>query len=210
MITDLEAAQLCAAVYDGNSPAWDHWIEQDGIVAGIKKDANSTTVIFRGSANAEDWHRDLDEFPHEHPLLGYVHGGFLEGMEKFHQTLVPLLSGEVNIGGHSLGAAHACIFAGLIDGPVKKLALFGCPRPGFNRLRTLVSYKCQYISSFRNRDDPVTEVPFLMGLFQHVIEPTHVQSKTHPDIFAEDHRIRYYVEAMTPVDPPFAISGIRG
>lgn len=198
MLTDLAAAKLCQAVYAGNSSIWDKWIEAGGITVGIKQDAVCTIVVFRGSANGEDWLRDLDEFPEEHPILGHVHSGFLEGMDAFYAVLRPFLHGNVYLTGHSLGAAHACILAGLMrDYPLlQRVILFGCPRPGFAHLKRLVTAVCGSIASYRNRSDPVPEVPYLLGLYKHVVEPTQLMSPTDPFNPALEHSIDLYVQAL--------------
>ena len=198
MITDLNAAKLCQAVYTGPSASWDKWLEVDGVAAGIMQDRVSTTIAFRGSANVEDWLRDLDEFPEEHPILGHVHSGFLEGMDAFYGDLRPFLNGKVYITGHSLGAAHACILAGLMrEYPlIERVVLFGCPRPGFAHLKRLVTAVCGSIASYRNRSDPVPEVPYLLGLYQHVVEPTQLMSPTDPFNPALEHSIDLYVQAL--------------
>jgi len=197
MISDLDAAKLCLAAYTGKSAGWEKWLDVGGVVAGIKKVADITIVAFRGSDSCEDWLRDLDEVPEEHPDLGYVHSGFLEGMDAFYGVLRPLLKGDIYLVGHSLGAAHACILAGLMaEHPPKRLSLFGCPRPGFEELRKLVMKSWPMITSYRNRDDPVTEVPYLLGLYEHIIEPTRLFSPTNPLNPASEHSIYLYIEAL--------------
>lgn len=197
-MNDLDAAMLCQAAYIGKDAGWFHWIDVAGVVAGIQRSDGDTIVAFRGSSSQEDWLRDLDELPVD-TKLGHVHRGFIEGMDTFMDTVFPLLRGRVFLTGHSLGAAHAAIFAGMLTqrwAIPKRLVLFGCPRPGFQKLSEIVSGAGIDVASYRNRNDPVTEVPYLLGLYKHIVEPAHVESKTSPEPFVLDHLMQYYIEAM--------------
>lgn len=199
-LSDLEAAELCQKAYDGHPEDWFEFVTVNGIAAGVIQRDGGTIVAFRGSANKEDWLRDLDERPEDHPDLGKVHAGFLEGMEAAYNVLLPLLRGQqVQLTGHSLGAAHACLLAGLLAARGRspaRLALFGCPRPGFDRLRDLVLGAVPDITSYRNREDPVPLVPYLMGLYHHVVEPMAVRSRENDIGPVDDHFIAHYVDAM--------------
>lgn len=196
MITDLDAAKFCAAIYTDASD-WDTRIEIGGIVAGIKYVNGGTVVAFRGSFTLEDWLRDADEIPFDHPVLGYVHRGFFDGMEQFVADIRTYLKGDIYVVGHSLGGAHACLFTGLVPDSVKRLVLFGCPRPGFSKLRNVVQLKCSNIASFRNREDPVPEVPYLLGLYHWVHDPAQITSATNPALPTDCHSIALYIEALS-------------
>jgi hypothetical protein len=85
--------------------------------------------------------------------------------------------------------------AGLSAQRVARLVLFGCPRPGFAKLREVVSGNCDQIDTFRNRADPVPIVPYLLGLYRWVKDPMEVYSTTAPKLPSGDHSILLYIEA---------------
>ena len=193
MISDADAVRLAAAIYDPASQ-WDRrWVggEPSGIYAGLKDNA----LVFRGSACLEDWMRDFRAFPIRHPLLGGVEKGFMEGLDEFYEDAVDSLSGPTDIVGHSLGAARACLFAGLMvarQKPLGKIVLFGCPRPGFKQLSDMLApYP---IDNYKNEGDVVTEVPIPLTPempYMHVRGQHIVNVPPTPDdifdIFARHH-----------------------
>jgi len=196
MLTSLNAAKLCQSSYDREYAAWDRWLDINGVVAGIKHGSGSTIVAFRGSDCAEDWERDLELLPTRHGKLGFVHSGFVEGMDHFYDAVKPHLVGDLAFVGHSLGAARACLLAGMMDRRVVEIHLFGCPRPGFAKLRDLVRQNCDAVYSFRNRGDPVAEVPYMLGLYKHVVDPVRVDSRIETINPFDDHEIAQYVKAL--------------
>lgn len=194
MIPDLQAAKLCQAIYAPSSGEFDHILEVAGVLGGIKYIGGDTVVAMRGSTTAQDWLRDLKFWPEHDAQLGFIVDGFSDGIAAFIAALKPLIKGNLVLCGHSLGAAHACIIAALI--PSVQLVLFGCPRPGFRKLKNLVLAAGTHVTSYRNRNDPVCEVPWLMGLYRHIVEPEIVLSHTIPDDIFDDHQIALYVEAL--------------
>ena len=201
MIQHQLLAQLSQYIYSVNTSYWDHYLEQDGVVLGVKKSGDADIVVFRGSDNLEDWRRDLDEVPKYHPILGFIHQGFLDGMDKVAQTLIPALGPSIVVTGHSLGAARAWILSGLLSAackPAAQVTVFGSPRPGFKKLREVIMDGGSVNTSYRDRLDPVTEVPYLLGEYVHVVEPIPVDcapGKIEP-FPPEDHFIQNYVKAL--------------
>lgn len=200
MITDANAVRLAAAIYDPNS-VWDRrWVgvEPDGIFAALK----DNVLVFRGSVTVEDWLRDLRGLPIQHPLLGGVEKGFMEGLDEFYAEIVDSLGEDPVIVGHSLGAARALLFAGLLVAnkrPVSKVVTFGSPRPGCKSLSVLL--EDTPIFSYKNRFDPVTNAPVPILPDMPYMHPRPLIKINIPPaldaigIFA-DHNINLYVKGV--------------
>ena len=205
-MTDLDCAVACNLVY--NNPAtFDRIIDVCGVIAGIKIKPEGTLIAFRGSDSAEDWLRDLDAIPVNHKTLGYVHAGFMDGMEEFAGAVGPIVRGPVTLTGHSLGAARAALLAAMLvlDGkPPSRVVLFGCPRPGFARLAKILSTVT--VHSYRHLSDPVTQVPELFDLYQPCAPLIPLTSAPAPLDPIEDHLIAGYCRAIAALVP----SGVMG
>lgn len=205
MQTDAEIAALCAAIYDPSQIGiwehlWDGGADSGGIYAGIKDNA----LIFRGSITTEDWFRDLCAYPRRslvHPQLGPIHSGFYEGLDDFFKEALPLLGRCPVIGGHSLGAARAWLFAGQYiaqGGGLGRIAVFGSPRPGCEQLRKLLAPASK--ASYKNRYDPVTEVPIWLPDFPvlHMADFSVLNQKPAADDWEPlaDHHIELYCRGV--------------
>ena len=159
-----QAAQLCQDIYAPvTQHSFDRLFSAGMVEVGYSLIDGVSCFTFRGSACSEDWLRNFDAVPFLHPKLGTVHRGFLEGMEDTFTTLKPHMGKTVCVQGHSLGAAHAAIFAGLCavnDVYVEQLTLLAPPRPGYQtRLRDLVQGNVHKKYAFVNGLDPVPHVP---------------------------------------------------
>ena len=167
MLTDAEIVKLCAAIYSPQPPGfWDRYWDgsaPDRICAGIK----GNVLVFRGSVTATDWFLDFLVAPHvplDHPQLGIVHAGFYEGMDEFFEKTAKLLGQNPIVCGHSLGAARAWIYGGLLTATgnnPSRITVFGSPRPGGLGLANLLAPIPK--ASYKNGDDPVAEVPLWIG-----------------------------------------------
>ena len=160
---------------------------------GFDKRLDATVVVFRGTANPDNWcgnfmvaqvkPRELGNFP------GRVHGGFYAmylGLRKhLLDELTALLASEgrgkdVFVTGHSLGGALATIAAVDLTRKYPKNAVtmynFGSPRVGDASF--VKYYAATVLRSFRvvNAADPVTEVPLPIMLYKHV--PKRVEVST--------------------------------
>jgi hypothetical protein len=219
-VLDADIIALCAAAYDPAS-AWDvRWVSSAdaGIEVALKRcdDAGGRTdvVVFRGSKSRLDWMRDaLSE------LYGVIAGfealgelpfGFQIGMEDAYRRISLELRPDaaIVVTGHSLGAAHAALFAGMrsLKGmPAGDLVLCGCPRPGAQPLRqALQGWR---IRNYRNRLDRVcllpTEPPYLQvaDFIPVDAEPDHA-TMAPADILADlvdpfrDHHMALYVRGV--------------
>lgn len=176
MITVKKAGDLCAAIYGTIAPGvFDKTFSAGQVTCGYAFIDGVATFTFAGSETSTDWVRDFTAIPYEHPYLGVLHLGFWEGMLDAWLETKDLLKGDIAIQGHSLGGAHAQIFAGqcgIAGIRIGKLTLFAPPRAGCQRLRGVVVSTCDEIIGFRNGFDPVPHVPIPIIGFPctHVVE----------------------------------------
>lgn len=206
MITDLDCANYCSACY--SAPAQFDAIfsgeSTENVWVGIKYLPDCCVIAFRGSVCFLDWQRDFSSIMISDPDIGGVEQGFMQGMREVFDVLKPILLSNKNIivTGHSLGAARALIFAGLMNvyglKPVK-VVTFGSPRPGAERLKFILSGTT--VISYRNRHDPVTNVPIdIPGMpYVHPSDLIQVDMPPRlPDIWGllADHHISLYTDAM--------------
>lgn len=208
MIPSVYLAMLCKQIYTEMPTVWDHYWSRDDVVVARRVVEGDNVIVFRGSATLEDWERDLQGLPTKHKHLGWCHSGFLEGMDNLVEEILPTLSGRIIVTGHSLGAARALLFTALATiqkVSIERTVVFGCPRPGSWKLARLLRGCATKIESYRNRDDPVTYVPYLMGFYAHPIEPTQVEAPRSPrDVPPlSDHRMESYIQGVSklPVQP---------
>lgn len=221
MITDLRAAQLCAAIYapDAISDKTFHVYDDGGgtgVCWGIVQDGDIDLVILRGSLTPHDWFEDMFAAPYVgHRPFGPVHHGFNNGLDTAWSRMKNLLrsSAKVMLTGHSLGAARATILTGIMidDGgsPAGRI-VFGEPKPGFQRLADFI--KAVPARSYRNgmsdAHDIVTDLPLPVkawGLnYVHPAPLTLVSGPPPIDdttgMFAW-HHIGLYVTALSNLNP---------
>lgn len=196
-------AILCQKVYDGKPEDWDHWLQVDGVVAGVKKLDGCDVVVFRGSHTAEDWVRDAEAWPVWHGDIGFCHAGFVDGLDETFAAIAPLVGDRVFFTGHSLGGARARLQAAhfVVNGrKVAGVTVFGSPRPAFANAARVLQKSGTPLASYRNRADPVPLVPYLGGLYVHPDEATPINcapSETDLDPL-RDHAIEHYIKGVTP------------
>jgi hypothetical protein len=197
MITEHDIAALCLAVYPGQPLIqWDELeLPADGVAFGLKHFDTVTAVIFRGSVTLGDWLRDIEAVadPLEHDGLGPVHPGFFAGLPELWNRLKPKLTNKpCVIAGHSLGAARASLFTGLmvLDNcrPVRRLC-FGEPRPGFPRAGNIIAgiRARSYCNGNGRAHDLVTDVPFTTWIEDYV-HPTPLIPVCEPPSDADVQR----------------------
>lgn len=204
MLTDQDAARVCASSYD-LSFQWDKlWPTTDpsGIYVGLK----DNFLCFRGSVILEDWYRDLDAVAFNDPILGGVHAGFVKGLQRFFTENENLFNNGTIVCGHSLGAARALLMGAYMEqAGVRPRAIltFGSPLPGFLRLAEILSPVT--IRSYRNTFDPVNDVPapFYPDLpYIHPREPIRIMEvplavSLDPLAF---HHIPLYIKGTPPTE----------
>lgn len=200
----------CASdeIYTAPSSVYDHYWEIGGVVLGHKVVDNTDLLVLRGSATAEDWVRDATAIPKWHPQLGFCHAGFLEGMDEVYAAVRQMVTKRLAISGHSLGGSRARILAALFAaygfpcaGGSLQLCTFGAPKAGFINHARVIQKSGMEHASYRNRNDIVPILPFLIPLWEHSEPWIHVDAAPADDDFEplRDHSSALYVQALTPI-----------
>ena len=179
-LTDRDCANLCAAAY---TPArdvpgtWDVAIFLNQVRVLIKRYDDCDAVVFPGTDDLEQWIEDFTAIPRttDHPQLGPVHEGFYAGMPVVLPKIVAALRPGVPciVIGHSLGAAHAWLYAGLtcqegttgLQRPPERIVCFGSPKPSMGtKLADALGNAGISCTSYRNATadgyDRVTDLPW--------------------------------------------------
>lgn len=168
--SDLDLCHLVDALYNDPAAPWDALFqpaEDDGVCCALRRLGDIDVVVFRGSETVQDWLRDFFALPHAfttHPQLGDVHAGFMAGMDDAFSHLLPRLEKNVIVTGHSLGAARATLFSGLLAAagrPPRRRVVFGEPRSGCAQLAALLAGVPgrSFRTAGAGRHDLVTDVP---------------------------------------------------
>lgn len=217
MLTDYDLAEICATLYDpklyGLPPIkWTHLCEMDGSYCAHIAMPDCDVICWRGSITDHDWLEDLDALPYLTSSLGYVHKGFYDGVKAaWPQVLTWHGFRKLYVIGHSLGAAHAMLHSAMVSKFVHtellETVVWGEPRPGFDQLASILwPVKTR---SYRNRHDPVTEVPKLCDhtgkdLFVHPKPLIPVDVAPVADDFSPlaDHHFGLYLKAMEELCGP--------
>lgn len=193
---------------------WDHVFPVDGAFAAVKRLESIDYVMFRGSVTLIDWAEDL--FTPQTPVydrrLGFLHPGFMLGVNSVKDKIDAVVGDNVVVVGHSLGAGHAALYGGYrltAEKPVNRLIVFGCPRPGFSALKHTLSAIPVY--SFRNMDsaghDLVTDVPFGLGPtldYSPIADYQDVTAKPRSDdkwLVFKYHHMGLYCRALGATGP---------
>lgn len=158
--------ELCQAAADCYVPAgkFERTFEVSGVWYATRLSrAGERIIAFRGTNDPGDVFTDLRAWPVRDPQVGYCEAGFHEGMrEALLEWRRWPQSAPAWITGHSLGAARASIAAAILSLLPRHMPLglvvFGCPRPGFSKLRRIVG-KLTVCRVYSNIDDPVPDVP---------------------------------------------------
>jgi hypothetical protein len=203
MISPLQCAQLSAAIYADDATQWDNRWSAAGVVCGHKRIGDDDVLVFRGTDNAGDWLVDAEAWPCWDRELGFVHAGFLAGMDDVLAAVQETVGGPIEaITGHSLGGARARVAAAKLlvrNQPVRQLVTFGSPKPAFANLARVIQKSQISHLSFRNRNDPVPLVPGLLPQWVHTEQWQAVDSAPGVADLAplRDHGIAHYVQALT-------------
>lgn len=196
----LTLARLCLAS-ETNPVGFDYIDhgEDTGVWWGLVRQQDHDIICFRGSITLEDWMRDAHAEMISFPVVGLVHSGFIEGMPQAMSRIKGMTRpNTIVLTGHSLGAARAAIFAGMIEGKAAQVTIFGCPRPGAEQLKNMLQNTP--ITSFKNRADPVTDVPFPLpsANYEHVTRLTNIDGMVDFSLGPpwDDHHIINYCKGL--------------
>ena len=204
MIPAHDLAALCQSLYAGDTGFANIWTFDD-VVVGHARVGDVDVLVLRGSVTAGDWLRDFEAMPVWHDKLGFVHAGFVAGMDDVFAEVLPFCQGaKVAITGHSLGGARARILAAMfaVNGlAVDQLCVFGSPKPAFVNLARIIQKSGMTHASYRNRRDVVPTVPLTIAPFFDFV---HTDDWTPCDAAPEasnleplrDHSCALYVEAL--------------
>lgn len=199
MITDHDLALASQAAYSGTPT----WATRD-VQAYLTVRPEGAIVAFRGTADIVGLLRDLEAALIVHGMADHIDLGptpesFLADVLEIYPLIVADLPPDIDVfaTGHSKGAAEAEIFAALLlqsTGRNVSCSVFAPPRVG--RLNGILASMPG--RSYRNRIDPVTEVPLL----------PHPRAITAIDVMPPelelgplaDHHVSLYVRGVeTPV-----------
>lgn len=180
MVKDGQLAAACAQIYDDNA-TWDARWEIDNIVCARRRINDEDIVVFRGSKGLLDWRRDLDAHSIIDPEMHHLHHGFSLGMAALATIVIPTLGPKVYITGHSLGGAHAWLFAAKMVlaklDPIR-VVCFAPPKPGWADFRNILILSSAELRSYQNQGDPVPDLPLYvpyLAEFVHPVEPRRIE-----------------------------------
>ena len=149
-------------------------VDHKGAECLIVENSERVVLAFRGTepAKLNDVLADLKLIKHTAMAGGKVHGGFKKEVDDLWMHVVKDVEDnrqikkprEINLCGHSLGAAMATIAATRLNGDVKALYTFGSPRVGGPLF--IKNIKCPHMR-FQNNNDIVTRMPPAFLGFRH-------------------------------------------
>lgn len=184
---DKQLAQLCSNSYTP-VPA-SEWVDVKDLRFGIFDVDGMTAVVFRGSANAKNWLRNLTIIPNRSRGGHLVHKGFHTALETVWTELVHRIPKNANLitTGHSFGAAVALLAAEAFN---CRAVTFGCPRVYWR-------FGCKPIIDHRRfacDDDPVPMTPHF--LYRHLEDGIVLHDPDDEWINPDDHGIEVYITRL--------------
>lgn len=190
-----------------DASAWlpGHYWDFGEVVCAHRTIGADDTLTFAGSKRAIDWMRDAEGWPMWDAELGFCHAGFLRNMDSVIAEVMGVIKNPLTIQGHSLGGARARIAAAkmVVRGMnVKRVCVFGSPKPGFANARRIIEKSGIEHESFRNRDDPVPLVPGVLPHWSHTEQwRTFDEAPAADDIEPlRDHHMALYLAGASKLE----------
>ena len=172
-MTPAYLASLCAAIYSPAPACFDSIFDNGSVCVLIQRRDGKKILAFRGSKTGLDWLHDIEAEPISVPNVGTVHEGFWAGIEDAFAHIGLTKDDQVILTGHSLGTAHAALFAKLCLNAgisVEQLYLFAPPRVGYQDFHDGLQ-SIPDIKAWHNGVDIVPEVPITLPGFPWVQFP---------------------------------------
>lgn len=147
------------------------FFDKGGSQAHVVWDEEEVVIAFRGTEPSEsaDLKADLNAWPDQAELAGWVHNGFQNALDKIWKDILKLLSNhygkKISLCGHSLGGAMATIAASRLKDSNPKLYTFGSPRVGNSDFVKAFSSVVHY--RFVNNNDIVPTIPMAWMGYRH-------------------------------------------
>ena len=212
MISVLQSAQLCVEVYDSGPSAWAHYYDRPGLTVGHRVVDGYDTLTFKGTDDVPGMIRDaMAAVPIWDEDIGLAAAGFVEGLADVAAWAKDFVALPVWLQGHSLGGAQARNCAGkmIVAGwKVAGLHVFGSPRPSVGGNLARVFDKAGLPrTSWRNRNDPIPEVPPPFPIpFRHTEDYGLMDEHAAPDDLTpfRDHHGPLYLAGAAKVTWPSA------
>jgi len=179
--------------------------EESSARAILETTEDGLAVAFRGSDDTHAWLADLNVVIDDIGGLGHIHQGFWESFKLVRKEL--LQKSPVVVTGHSLGAALAIIYAGvlcLVGKPPKAVFAWEPPHVGIDgTLAHLFTTNGVRLFYYRNGLDLVVNVPLPLPEFwwQHASRLIPIGEEARPFPNIEDHNICRVVEAAGLLPP---------
>lgn len=132
--------------------------------SAVYVDDTSRALVFRGTVDVVGWLHDFDVADDVVYGLGPVHRGFYDALASLMPKIPTLLGGAdpAIVSGHSLGAAMAILYAGVLAarGVATTVYAFEPPRvAASDKLAELLAHAGVKWLATRNGNDVVTQVP---------------------------------------------------
>ncbi len=163
VLTELDLYKVCHGTYEPDFP-FDLIFQgrkDDETYVGVKRFGEIDVVAFRGSTTPLDWFRNFDLLPTFERGVGWIGENFEDGLAAARGNLLTVIGPHVIVVGHSRGAGEATDFACdlvLADRPPIAVMLLAPPRTSISSRQAELLARVP-VRAYRNKGDPVTEVP---------------------------------------------------
>jgi hypothetical protein len=219
-MNDYQIAQQVDSLYAGAKgfQVYESGQGDDGICYGINVTATENEIYLRGSANLQDWIRDLMAValtrPFEHNVFGPVHFGAFIGMDEAITKIIPLINRKLPIllSGHSLGGQRCALTNAILiqrgfDPTQIRRVVFGSPKAGYKSLLNYIakSKVTSYWNVVELMHDPVPVLPFSFPPEDYVNDPLiHVSGNPDLETWAKlgafgPHHMPAYVAGVSKI-----------